>query len=204
MQWQRDRVIQSFALIASIGVSSIALPACTGARVPTPIAANPEVASPLQNARTERIGSHVHNGETDSAPNNPEIANEAGCTDALYWADEPISSQMTLASGGEVEKMCNDALIGCVRRCLNNPKPPWPSQKKGDFFHRKHCNDKCNAEFMACMRKAGLLQTFSALEAAWSWIKSHGKEIVGTVVVIGGVAYIVSTGGSGALILVVL
>ncbi len=57
---------------------------------------------------------------------------------------------------------------------------------------------------MACMRKAGLLQEFTVLDAAWSWIKKHGKEIVGTIVVIGGVAYIISTAGSGALVLVVL
>lgn len=57
---------------------------------------------------------------------------------------------------------------------------------------------------MDCIRKAGLLQEFSVLDAAMAWVKSHGKEIVGTIVVIGGIAYIVSTAGSGALVLVLL
>jgi hypothetical protein len=206
MKGQLGRVIQNFALIMAMGVSGIGLPACTGARVLAPQTAKAEVAPPFQNARTERMGSPVYDSETDgmvSLPNEPESANE-GCTDALYWADEPISSQVTLASTAEVEKMCNDALIACFRRCMNNPNPPWPAQKKGDRSHHEFCNKKCNKAFIACMQKAGLLQTFSAFDAAWSWIKSHGKAIVGTIVIIGGVAYIVSTAGSGALVLVLL
>jgi hypothetical protein len=49
-----------------------------------------------------------------------------------------------------------------------------------------------------------LLKEFSAMDAALSWLKSHGKEILGTLVVIGGITYIVTTGGAGVLILAVL
>jgi len=197
----------SFALMVFIGISSIGLSACTVTRVLPPHTANANVASHLQNTETEKMGLLRNEGEIDriiSASNNPEIANEEGCTDALYWADEPISSQMILVSAADLEAACNNEQIACMNRCMNNPKPPYPAQKKGDRAHYAHCHRRCLKQFMTCMRKAGLLQEFSVLDAAWSWIKSHGKEIVGTVVVIGGVAYIVSTGGSGALVLVVL
>jgi hypothetical protein len=46
--------------------------------------------------------------------------------------------------------------------------------------------------------------TFDALDKAWEWIKGHKAEIVGSIVVIGGIAYIVSTGGTGALVLIPL
>lgn len=36
-----------------------------------------------------------------------------------------------------------------------------------------------------------------------AWVKNHGKEILGTLVVIGGITYVVTTGG-GVLILAVL
>ncbi len=91
-----------------------------------------------------------------------------------------------------------------MRRCLNNPKPPYPALKKGDRAHVGLCNNRCQLEFMKCMRKAGLLEEFAVLDTALAWLKSHSKEIVGTIVVIGGVVYIVSTGGSGVLVLVVL
>jgi hypothetical protein len=54
------------------------------------------------------------------------------------------------------------------------------------------------------MKTAGLLVEFSALDIALKWLKKEGTAILGTIVVIGGVAYIVSTAGTGALVLVVL
>jgi hypothetical protein len=129
---------------------------------------------------------------------------EEPCTNALYWADEPLSSQMQQTSAAGLEQMCADEKSACMTRCLNNPKPPYPAQKKGDRAHFALCHKRCFRQFMECIRKAGLLQEFSVLDAALAWMKSHGKEIVGTIVVIGGIVYIVSTGGSGALVLVVL
>jgi hypothetical protein len=49
-------------------------------------------------------------------------------------------------------------------------------------------------------RKASL--EFSRVDQAIDWIKNHKAEVtLGTVVVIAGVAFIITTGGSGALIL---
>ncbi|MBN9682984.1 hypothetical protein JYJ93_11135 [Corallococcus sp. NCSPR001] len=43
---------------------------------------------------------------------------------------------------------------------------------------------------------------FSNLDGALNWLRTHRTELViGTVVIIAGVAFVVATGGSGALIL---
>ncbi len=57
---------------------------------------------------------------------------------------------------------------------------------------------------MDCMKQAGLLVEFSALDIALKWLKKDGAAILGTIVVIGGIAYVVATGGTGALVLAVL
>jgi hypothetical protein len=43
---------------------------------------------------------------------------------------------------------------------------------------------------------------FSRIDEAVDWIKNHKAEVaLGTVVIIAGVAFVITTGGSGALIL---
>ncbi|OJH37812.1 hypothetical protein [Cystobacter ferrugineus] len=43
---------------------------------------------------------------------------------------------------------------------------------------------------------------FSRVEDAVGWIRTHKAEVaLGTVVIIAGVAFVITTGGSGALIL---
>jgi hypothetical protein len=42
------------------------------------------------------------------------------------------------------------------------------------------------------------------MSAALDWLKSHKAIVIGTVVVIAGVVYVVSTGGGGALVLTLL
>lgn len=43
---------------------------------------------------------------------------------------------------------------------------------------------------------------FSSIDRALDWLKEHETEVaVGTVVVVAGVAFIVATGGAGALVL---
>ncbi|WP_309896165.1 hypothetical protein [Archangium sp.] len=43
---------------------------------------------------------------------------------------------------------------------------------------------------------------FSRVDAAIEWIREHKAEVaLGTVVIIAGVAFVVTTGGAGALIL---
>jgi hypothetical protein len=103
------------------------------------------------------------------------------------------------------ENDCNDLQISCFRKCWKSKLPKYFEHiPKGSAQHHNFCTSKCRVVFMDGMKKAGLLQEFSALDAALAGLKKNSKAIIGTVVPIGGVAYIVSTAGSGALVLVLL
>lgn len=63
---------------------------------------------------------------------------------------------------------------------------------------------------MECVKKMDELERqeqkrelkFSEMDGALSWLREHKSEIaIGTVVVVAGVAFVVATGGAGALIL---
>lgn len=216
------------AAISACMVIVLGLPACSGGALPSARSTvqDEPLAVHQQNSGTPTPEPLVFDDETSKslpAEQNEEIAE--GCSDALntdeplasgyetndgsysnglYWADGPLASQMQRTSAADLEQQCADQKSACMTRCLNNPKPPYPALKKGDRAHFALCHKRCFKAFMDCIRKAGLLQEFSVLDAAMAWVKSHGKEIVGTIVVIGGIAYIVSTSGSGALVLVVL
>jgi hypothetical protein len=119
----------------------------------------------------------------------------------LYSARGPLASGIELVS---LEDEYNAEHIKCYRRCMNNPNPP-KGAKKGDSTHVRHCREKCLKEYMDRMRKAGLLKEFSALDAAVEWVKNHGKEIaIGSLIVIGTVVYVISTGGAGTPALTLL
>ena len=115
------------------------------------------------------------------------------CSDALY-IEEPMASGYVQASEG-LWKICNDQLKTCGKAC----------RRRTSEDAKRKCFEACNTQYYACLSLAGLTKmTFDAFDKAWSWIKENKAKVVGTIVIIGGVAYIVSTGGSGALILVPL
>jgi hypothetical protein len=113
--------------------------------------------------------------------------------------------------GGSGGHDCDDEHIKCFDRCWNRA-PPLTSIKKGSGMHNEYCTRICREEYMDCIdeqeqeqgqreRKATKLR-FSNTEAALGWLRSHKSEVaLGTVVVVAGVAFIVATGGTGALIL---
>ena len=55
---------------------------------------------------------------------------------------------------------------------------------------------------MECEAENALERVFDTLESALAWLRDHPEVVIGTVVVIGGIAYVVATGGTGALILI--
>jgi hypothetical protein len=92
-------------------------------------------------------------------------------------------------------QLCNENLAACGTACR---------RKRSEDAKRK-CFEACNKKYYACLSLAGLVKaTFNAFDAAWSWIKGNKAKVVGTIVIIGGIAYIVSTSGTGALILIPL
>ena len=117
-------------------------------------------------------------------------------------ADYLLESEPGVSEQALTQAECDKQHIECFRACWR-AKPPWPL-KKGDAGHYKYCTSKCLAEYMACLAKAGLLKTFDSLKSATEWLRQHPEVVVGTVVVVAGAAFVVSTGGAGALILLPL
>jgi hypothetical protein len=78
--------------------------------------------------------------------------------------------------------------------------------KQGDKGHDKFCTRKCREEYMECLKETQARPlTFPDLTSARSWLERHKTEVlVGSIVLVAGVAFIVSTGGAGALVLVPL
>lgn len=95
---------------------------------------------------------------------------------------------------------CDQEHIECFRRCWNS-KPPWPI-RRGSSGHYRYCQSKCLAEYMACLAEQAVEQAFESMSEAVEWLAQHPEVVVGTIVVIGGVAFVVASGGSGGLILV--
>jgi hypothetical protein len=125
----------------------------------------------------------------------------AGCTvTPPACASPPGIVQASESSGGVRD--CDQEQIDCFRRCWAS-KPPWPI-KKGKAGHYGYCQTKCLGEYMECLAEEGLRRTFEAMAEAAAWLKRHPGIAVGTIIVIGGIVYVVSTGGAGALVLIPL
>ena len=58
------------------------------------------------------------------------------------------------------------------------------------------------ARVAACAAMRAGLAVAESISATANWIAEHPGAVIGTIVIIGGVAFVVSTGGSGALILI--
>jgi hypothetical protein len=55
---------------------------------------------------------------------------------------------------------------------------------------------------MACEAEKAMQRAFSTMQDAMDWLRENPEVVVGTIVIVAGVAYVVSTGGLGGLILV--
>jgi hypothetical protein len=123
---------------------------------------------------------------------------------------EPPSSAGAVSgtSAGEVQREedeeedgeCEREQILCFRRCWRR-RPPWPVER-GSRGHYLYCQSKCLAEYLLCVGETAAEMAFASMSAAMQWLREHPGVVVGTIVVVGGVVFIVATGGSGALVLV--
>ena len=95
---------------------------------------------------------------------------------------------------------CAQEQIDCVRRCLRGPIPfPWNrGGKSGKWARYRYCESTCFAAYTACLAANAAENACRAVQDAGNWIANHPYAVVGTIVVIGGVAFIVATGGAGA------
>jgi hypothetical protein len=124
---------------------------------------------------------------------NDEMAE--ACSEALYFEEPNASGYVPVADTERLWQACQNQLTECTDVCNRKRKPET----------RRDCFIACNAKYYTCLQLVGLVKaTFSAFDAAWSWIKGNKAKVVGAVVIIGGIAYLVSTSGTGALILIPL
>jgi hypothetical protein len=109
-----------------------------------------------------------------------------------------------LGTGGSGFRNCEAEHNQCFDACWKANPLPWPHKKRdGEYY--EYCTRECRKQYMECEeaneKKARDLK-FSRVDEAVDWIRNHKAEVaLGTVVIIAGVAFVITTGGSGALIL---
>lgn len=95
----------------------------------------------------------------------------------------------------------------CIDECMSRPLPRGyghitsGGRKLGG--KENYCTDRCAPAYNDCSRLQELLpQEFTATDGAVDWLKRHRESLlVGSVVVIAGVAFVVLTSGAGLVIL---
>lgn len=134
----------------------------------------------------------------------------AGCAHTQQPPERKVYviSDASTAVGGSGGYDCAAEQIRCFDRCWNRA-PPLTSIKRGSGKHHEYCTEECRKEYMECVEEQEQLERerkrdrhFSNIDVALEWLRNHKTEVaVGTVVVVAGVAFVIATGGSGALIL---
>ncbi len=138
------------------------------------------------------------NTEEPSAPTNAVALSDG-------TPPRPSTSRafdLVYTSGGGRD--CDKEHIECFRRCWNS-QPPYPITR-GDKGHDKYCTRKCRAEYMECLKDIEAQPlAFPDMAKARDWLKHHEKEVlVGSIVLVAGAAFVVSTAGAGVLVLIPL
>jgi hypothetical protein len=96
-----------------------------------------------------------------------------------------------------------------MERCWEN-RYPWPHSKEQSGWYYEKCVQGCRAQFVECdkeqeqaLRDRQKKLSFSSVEQAVQWIREHKGEVtLGTIVVIGGVAFALAVNPVGWLVLV--
>lgn len=125
----------------------------------------------------------------------------------IYVVSEDASGVGTaLGTGGAGERDCQAEHEECFRKCWKKSRPPYPH--KHDEWYYKRCTADCSKAYNECVDEqeaagegAKKLE-FSRVDQAVEWIRNNkAKVALGTVVIIAGAAFVITTGGSGVLIL---
>jgi hypothetical protein len=101
---------------------------------------------------------------------------------------------------------CDQELVDCHRECMKRPVPPEYNQyeyNRGLGGRADYCNKQCMPSYLDCKELEKLRpQEFSAIDKAVEWLKRNRKTLlVGSTVVIAGVAFVVVSAGAGAVML---
>jgi hypothetical protein len=111
---------------------------------------------------------------------------------------------------GGVHSACDAHLETCIKLCTSSPVPiPIEGKEFQEAPERwlkrrgRWCEETCVAFYAQCIRgrgpwAEGAKREFSRIDTALDWIKSHREEIVvGTIVVVAGVALVAVVAASG-------
>lgn len=129
----------------------------------------------------------------------------------------PPSEPQLLTDNGRLEgpvvrasinRDCENERNGCEEMCRASMKGrAWTHASAGS--KKAICRERCMPAYLDCcsLQEAAeaskLRVRFPAIESAVDWLKQHRRElVVGTVVVIAGVAFVIVVAGSGGTALV--
>ncbi|HEX8706550.1 MAG TPA: hypothetical protein VF815_47395 [Myxococcaceae bacterium] len=101
---------------------------------------------------------------------------------------------------------CDEENRECIRRCMNRPLPRgYGHMTSGRKYggKEKFCTEECLQPYRDCVELERLHpQEFTAIEPAVDWLKRNYKLVlVGSVVVIAGVAFVVVSAVAGVVLL---
>ncbi len=111
-----------------------------------------------------------------------------------------------LGRGGSGDRDCDHEFKLCMKRCWDK-RYPWPHNKQQSGWYYERCEQDCNKSYKECEEEAERAREqeklkFSRMDEAIDWIQKHKAEVaLGTVVIVAGVAFVLATGGAGALVL---
>lgn len=104
------------------------------------------------------------------------------------------------------QRDCDQENQECYRKCMERPLPrgyegftsPRKRGGKSEF-----CRGECQQAYDDCLELERLRpQEFTAVDGAIHWLKRHRTSVlVGSVIVIAGVAFVVISAGAGLLVL---
>lgn len=139
-----------------------------------------------------------------------------GCTHAQRSASQiHILSEdaegvgAALGLGGAGDNICQEELEKCMTLCWEKSQWPYPHNPKQAGWYYKRCSTDCNKDFKECeeeyeeaARERGKKLRFSRMNEAIAWLRAHKAEVaLGTIVIVAGITFVLTTGGSGALLL---
>jgi hypothetical protein len=118
-----------------------------------------------------------------------------------------LSSSRRVVLAAHWNRNCDEENDECIDKCMDRPLPPGfehlssPDRKKGAIA--KYCRDQCLQAYRDCMELEKLQsQKFKTIDSALDWLKhNHKAVLVGSVIIIAGVAFVVVSAGTALVIL---
>lgn len=105
------------------------------------------------------------------------------------------------------QRDCDEENRECIRECMSRPLPRGfghiTSGRRGYGGKEEYCNKKCMQPYLDCTELQDMKpQEFTAIDTAMDWLKRNRRSIlVGSVIIVAGVAFVVISAGAGVVIL---